>query len=295
MKNHQSGITRRDFFRGTALAALSSAIGMKVAGETPSTEGKQFVSKVFIIRDQKALDDMHRVNLKVVSGMLDKVICATAGKDDAKAAWTTFVKPEDTVGLTPTGHLIATHDEVVQLVKEKLTEAGIPAKNILNAQGRKGVHKTCTVLIPLPSLKAHWLTGIGTVLKNFIQLGGNPPAYHSGESKNLGRIWTLPDVKGKVKVVIVDALQPLFDKGPQPDPQYRWHYNGIIAGTDPIAVEAVCLKILQAKRDQFKGEPWPLSPPPTCVEAADKEYHLGCSDLSKIQVVKMGWEEGVLV
>jgi len=295
MKSHEPGITRRDFLRGTAFAALSSAIGMKVGAEAPAGEAKQFVSKVFIIRDEKALDDMHRVNMKVLSEMLDKIICAVAGKDDVKAAWTTFVKPEDTVGLTPTGHLNATHNEVVQLVKERLTEAGIPANKILNAQGRKGVHKTCTVLIPLPSLKAHWLTGIGTVLKNFIQLGGNPPAYHSGESKNLGRIWTMPDVKGKAKLVIVDALRPLFDKGPQVDPQYLWDYNGIIAGTDPIAVEAVCLKIIQTKRDQFKGEPWPLSPPPTCVETADKEYHLGCSDLGKIQVVKAGWAEGVLV
>ncbi len=295
MKNHKPGITRRDFFRGTALAALSSAIGMKVAGETPSTEGKQFVSKVFIVRDQKALDDMHRVNSEAVSGMLDKIICAAAGKNDVSAAWTTFVKPDDTVGLVPTSHLNATHNEVVQLVKEKLTKAGIPAKKILNAQGGGGTHKECTALIPLPNLKAHWLVGIGTVLKNYIQFSGRASAYHYPNSKDLGRIWSLPEVKGKTKLVVVDALRPLFDKGPQVDPQYLWHYNGIIAGTDPIAVEAVCLKIIQAKRDQFKGEPWPISPPPICVEAADKEYHLGCSDLSKIQVVKMGWEEGVLV
>ena len=297
MKDQAPAITRRDFIRGTAFAALSTTLGMKVAMEATSAaaEGEKFASTVFIVRHEKALDDMHRVNREAVSEMLDKVICAVAGKEDAKAAWQTFVKPDDTVGLVPTSHLNPTHNEVTELVREKLTDAGIPAKKIILAQGRNGVHKTCTVLFPLPNLKAHWLTGFGTVLKNYIQFGGNPPAYHAENSKSLGRIWNLPDVKGKTKVVIVDALRPLFDKGPQVDPQYLWHYNGIIAGTDPIAVEAVCVKIVQAKRDAFKGESWPLSPPPTCLEAADKEYHLGCSDLAKIKIVKMGWEEGALV
>jgi hypothetical protein len=293
MKNQAPGITRRDFIRGTAFAALSTTLGMKAGAETAS-RGDQPASKVFIIRHENALDYMHRVNIVAVSEMLDKILCAVAGKEDAKAAWGTFVKPDDTVGLVPTSHLNPTHKEVIELVREKLTGAGIPAKNILHAQGGEGVHKKCTALIPLPNLKAHWLAGLGTVLKNYIQFGGNPPAYHGDKNKDLGRIWNLPDVKGKTKIVIVDALRPLFDKGPQVFPQYLWHYNGIIAGTDPIAVEAVCLKIIQAKRDAFKGEPWPLSPPPTCVEAADKEYHLGCSDLAKIKIVKMGWEEGVL-
>ncbi len=297
MKTQTQGITRRDFLRGTAYAALSSALGMTVAGETAHAagEGESFVSKVFLIRHENALDEMHRVNTKALSEMLDKIICAVAGKEDVKTAWSTFVKPDDTIGLVPTPHLNATHTEVTQLVKEKLADAGISATKILQAQGSKGVHRKCTALIPLPNLKAHWLAGFGTVMKNYIQFGGKASAYHGANSKDLGRNWTLPDVKGKTRIVIVDALRPLFDKGPQVMPQYLWHYNGIIAGTDPVAVEAVCVKIIQAKRDQFKGEPWPLSPPPTCLEAADKVYHLGCSDLSKIKLVKMGWEKDSLV
>ncbi|NQT83232.1 DUF362 domain-containing protein [bacterium] len=296
MKTQESGITRRDFLRGTAFAALSSTLGMTIAGRTTcAAEGKEPVSKVFLIRRQNALDEMHRVNRKVLSEMLDKVVCAVAGTEDAAAAWKTFVKSDDTVGLVPTPALGGTHKEVTELVKEKLAFAGIQGEKILHAQGKKGVHKKCSVLIPLPNLKAHWLTGIGTVLKNYILFSGKASAYHKEKSKDLGRIWTMPGVKGKSRIVIVDALRPLFDKGPQVVPQYLWHYNGIIAGTDPVAVEAVCLKIIQAKRDLFKGEPWPLSPPPTCIEAADKVYHVGCSDLSKIELVKMGWEEGILV
>jgi hypothetical protein len=34
-----------------------------------------------------------------------------------------------------------------------------------------------------------------------------------------------------------------------------------------------------------------LSPPPLCVEAADKEYGLGTSDWNKIKVDLAGWKE----
>jgi hypothetical protein len=107
----------------------------------------------------------------------------------------------------------------------------------------------------------------------------------------LGEIWYLPIVKGKTKLVLVDALHPLCDKGPQVDPRYKWTYNGLIAGTDPVAVETVCVRILEEKRRLLRGEPWPLSPPPLCLEAADRVYHLGTSNLNKIKINLIGWEK----
>ena len=98
----------------------------------------------------------------------------------------------------------------------------------------------------------------------------NPSSYHNENSSKLGEIWNLPHVKGKIKLILVDTLYPLCDKGPQPKSRYKWAYNGLIAGTDPVAVETVCLKIIADKRKALRGEPWPLSPPPICIEAADK-------------------------
>jgi hypothetical protein len=96
-------------------------------------------------------------------------------------------------------------------------------------------------------------------------------------------------------LILVDALTALCDKGPQPDPRYKWPYKGLIAGTDPVALDTVGLKIIMAKREEMRGEPWPLSPPPICVEAADRVYHLGTSDLNKIDIQTLGWTEGSLV
>jgi len=40
---------------------------------------------------------------------------------------------------------------------------------------------------------------------------------------------------------------------------------------------------------------WALDVPPIHIEAADKKYHLGVSDLSRIQLIKLGWTEEVLI
>lgn len=124
---------------------------------------------------------------------------------------------------------------------------------------------------------------------------GRPTNYHKEKSAKLGEIWLIPEVKEKTRLVLVDALHPLCDKGPQPDPRYKWAYSGLIAGTDPVAVETVCLQILTNKRHALRGEPWPISPPPICVQAADKAYGLGTSKIKEIKIASFGWEEDLLL
>jgi len=78
------------------------------------------------------------------------------------------------------------------------------------------------------------------VLKNYIMFSARPLHYHDANNVKLGEIWKLPIVEGKTRLVVVDALRPLCDKGPQPDPRYMWDYRGLVGGTDPVAVESVC-------------------------------------------------------
>jgi hypothetical protein len=241
------------------------------------------------------MDASNNVNTDVLKTMLDQTMIKFTGQKTAKDAWRSLFNPEDTIGLVPTPHLNPTHSEVVDAVETSLIEAGIPEDKIRNAQGGPSEPKACTALIAIPGLKAHWLTGIGTVLKNYIMYSGNPRKYHDANSAKLGEIWNLPFVKGKTRLVLVDALHPLCDKGPQPDPRYKRAYNGLITGTDPVAVEAVCLRIIMEKRKAMRGEPWPLSPPPVCVESADKVYDLGASDWNKIKVSTHGWSEELLL
>jgi hypothetical protein len=293
MKKKSIVVTRRDFIRGTAGAALGAALLGPQWLRAATTAGGR--SPVFIVRDEKVMDAGFNVERKVLGAMLERVLLQATGKADARAAWLSLVKSTDVIGLVPTPLMNPTHEELIDLVRGSLVAAGVPAANIVNAQGRSVDLAPVTALICMPGLKAHWLTGIGTVIKNYILYSGAPRNYHHQDSAKLGEIWNLPQVKGKTKLVLVDALRPVCDKGPQFDPRYRWPYGGLIAGFDPVAIDAVGLKIIEAKRAELRGEPWPVSPPAVCVEAADKAYKLGTSDLSRIDIKTLGWKENLLV
>jgi hypothetical protein len=293
MKNKKPVLTRRDFIRGTIGVTLGASIlGVKWPMGEAKAAGSSLVT---IVRDKNAMDSTKNVDSAILEKMLEQTLIKVTGQKNTKDAWLSLVKPKDVIGLVPTDHLNPTHDEVVDVVKSSLVDAGFPKGKIRLAQGGPSNPKKCDSLIALPALKAHWLTGIGTVMKLYIMYSGSPSSYHKSNSSKLGEIWNLPFVKGKTKLVLVDSLYPLCAKGPQSDPRYQWLYNGFIAGTDPVAVETVCLNIINEKRKAVRGEPWPLSPPPICVEAADKVYGLGTSRMKQIKIETYGWEHELLL
>lgn len=297
MTKREKSLTRRDFIRGTLGATVSaSLVGVDLIKADPGIRQSSGPSSlVTLVRDKNAMDADNNVNVQALKNMLDQTLIKLTGRATPKEAWMSLIKPDDKIGLVPTPHLNPTHPEVTEAVRGSLVEAGFPADRIVEAQG--GIEKpaACTALIGLPGLKAHWLTGIGTVLKLYIMYSGNPRKYHARENAKLGEIWNLPDVKDKTRLVLVDALHPLCDKGPQVDPRYKWAYNGLIASTDPVALEAVGLRIILEKRKSLFGDDWQLSPPPLCIEAADKTYGLGHSDWERIRLETFGWDQDLLL
>ena len=285
-------VTRRDFLKGTVAGTAAIAL---YGSPLLAADDKGAKSVVAIARSQTVLNQAFEVDKVAATQILRDAVKSAAGAKTHEEAWKKLFKPSDMVGIVTSKAVNPTHSELIDLVKSELMAAGVPEASIVYPQRITALATQCTALIALPALKAHWLTGLGTVMKLYIMYSVKPSDYHNENSGKLGEIWQLDCVKGKTKLVLIDALRPLCDKGPQIDPRYVWNYNGIIASTDPVAAEAVGLKIIQTKRDEIKGEPWPLSPPPLCVEAADKQYHLGTSDLAKIKIVKSGWSEGALV
>ena len=71
--------------------------------------------------------------------------------------------------------------------------------------------------------------------------------------------------------------------------------HGLISGTDPVAVETVCLNIITEKRKSIRGDPWPLSSPLICVEAADKVNGLVTGRIENIKIEQDGWEHELLL
>lgn len=289
--------TRRDFLRGTAAGTLGASLGFAGLGGTFAIEPEKAKTTVVVVRDEAALGDGGKPDLRVIEAMLDKAVCRLAGTDKPAEAWRRLVQPEDTVGIKTTVYMVSTSDEAIAAVRAGIQKAGVPSERILvgDRGDSPGKSAPVTALINVPSLKAHHMSGIGCAIKNYIVYHASPGSLHADSCAELGAAWQVPGIKGKTRLIVVDALLPMFDKGPQVTPKYRWPYRGLVVGTDPVAVDTVCLQIIQAKRDAHKGESWPVSPPPKSIAVADTKYHLGTSDPEKIHLVKMGWKRDVLV
>jgi len=79
------------------------------------------------------------------------------------------------------------------------------------------------------------------------------------------------------------------------DKRYFSEYKGLLIGKDPVALDAVGVRLLQRQRIAYFGEDRPLDTQPIHIVAADQKYKLGVSDLNRIEVIKLGWMEGVLI
>jgi len=55
-------------------------------------------------------------------------------------------------------------------------------------------------------------------------------------------------IKDKTRLILVDGLRALYHGGPRDNPKCRWRQNSIVAGTDPVAVDALALRIIEEKR-----------------------------------------------
>lgn len=286
-------ITRRDFMRGTAYIALWSALGTRI--EQPKR------AKVVLIRHEKALDSKSRPDAQIIQHMFDEAVTTLLEVDDPVKAFRQLVKPDDIVGIKSNvwGYL-PTPPELEQAIKRRLMDAGVQKRNInIDDRGvlRNPFFKKTTALINVRPLHTHYWSGIGGCIKNLIMFYPNPPDYHRDSCADLALLWKMPIVKGKTRLNILSVLNPLFHgRGPHHfDRRYVWNYKGIIVGTDPVAVDTVGLKLIQAKRLEHFGKERRLQTLPHHVMMADIKHGLGTSDLNKIELIKLGWKEGLLI
>lgn len=297
-------VTRRDFLKGAAFGTLGVALGLKHV-DAFSTTGKKTVpftagkpeTTVVLVRREDVIDANDRINGKAVGEMIDTAIQALTGKKDIGKAWNHYLKSSDTVGVKVTRCAwmrIHTEQAVIDAISQRLVGHAIPKDRVHVNDAGMPLDK-CTALINVPSVKVHTLTGIAAALKNYINFSSRPSAYHHAGSANLGEIWNLPRVKGKTRLIIVDLLRPYFGPGPQINPLHRWNYRGILVGTDPAAIDTICLSICQKKRNLFKGEEWLITPPAKCITAAEKKYGLGTGDPGKIKLTRLGWDKDILI
>ena len=85
-------------------------------------------------------------------------------------------------------------------------------------------------------------------------------------------------IRRYIRYFIPDAAPPGFSDRPQ-----------------FLAVDSVGLQILKAKRRDYFKEEIRFRPPVRHLAAAEKRFKIGTADLSKIEIVKLGWEKDILI
>jgi len=148
----------------------------------------------------------------------------------------------------------------------------------------KTITRTCDAVISLPALKDHGIVGVTMALKNMFGAIHNPNKYHSNAGDPyVADVYML--VRRKVRLTICDAIEPQYEGGPSTMPQWTWRFNGLLASTDPVALDAVGWRIIERQRaakgmktlEQEKRQPRYIA------TAADAAHRLGVDDPARIE------------
>jgi hypothetical protein len=289
--------TRRDFLRTTGAAALIASTGIPLLGE--KEEKKQ--SKVILIRNKNVTGEDGSLQPNIIEQMFDDAVRNLFDARTTAEAWEKITQPTDVVGIkTNVWKYLRTPVELEQIIMRRMITAGVEEKNISvddRGIGSNPTFQNATALINVRPMRAHNWSGVGGCLKNYIMFTSKPYVYHPDSCIDLGAIWNLPHVKGKTRLNILLMLTPQFNcLGPHHfDKEFTWRYNGFLVGTDPVAVDAVGLKIIEEKRRQFFKEDSPMRPSVTHIKAAEEKHGVGVADINKIKIVSLGWKEGILL
>ena len=288
------------------------------AGSNPAPAGR---SRVVVVTHPEVILKGYRVNPAVIRQMLDRALMELTGANTEAEAWKKVGRADDFVAVKhnsigrPTLH---SHTEINDAVAAQLAAAAqvkpdrilvvdrmlpppynelsdpftLPSRK-LQTRLRRLYTDQATAIVNVSVLKAHFSEGLSAAMKNHLGSVNNPAAYHGWEPDRMPlsvpELSALPPLRAKMRLVIIDAIRPLFAGGPVDDPQYRWDYRGLIVSTDPVAASAVGLRILEAKRSEARKKDWPMTAARLMLAHA-QEIGLGNATPDRIDLVeaKMG-------
>jgi uncharacterized protein (DUF362 family) len=143
-------------------------------------------------------------------------------------------------------------------------------------------------VVSLAVLKDHGIAGISACMKNFYGAIHNPNKYHpNGCNPYVADLFSHDMISKRHRLSIVDGLVGIYGGGPGYKPKYRWEFKGLIFGIDAVAVDRVCLELIEEKRAE-------VGIPSLKDEKRYPQYvftagamAVGCSRLEKIDLIQI--------
>ena len=149
----------------------------------------------------------------------------------------------------------------------------------------KLVAETITKLINVPVLQDHDACGLAGCLYN-LSLGmvDNTRRFETNGQHGdpmVAEICGMAPLREKLVLNIVDGLIAGYAGGLGFKPQYSWNYGALYFSTDPVAIDSLCVDVLDAKRRGAKVPP--IRPLASHITTASR-LGLGQSDRAKIEL-----------
>ena len=123
----------------------------------------------------------------------------------------------------------------------------------------KLVTRTITKLINVPVLMDHEATGLAGCLYNLsLSMADNTRRLEQFGQRGdpaIAELVALPAIRTKLVLNICDAFVAGYAGGPAFKPQYSWPYGGLFFSRDPVAIDTMCLELLEAKRREERLPP----------------------------------------
>ncbi|MFO8013133.1 MAG: DUF362 domain-containing protein [Phycisphaerae bacterium] len=330
-----NSIDRRQFMGRTAAAGVGAAVLGQRALAQGGSDGKARVVKA--VRPNAVKDK--KPDPKVAREMVHAAVMKLSGTSSPEAAWKTYIKPDDVVGVKINclfGVGACTHPCVTAAVVEGVRMAGVPAEKIIvwdredkhleksgykvgtidgvlysgvngdwedepsdihDCKGRlaKILTQKITALVNVPILKTHGLAGVTCSLKNHYGSFHNPSSAHGGRGGRkahggmcdpyIAELNALPVIREKTRLIVVDALRPVANGGPQARPRFTYDEKAIMAGLDPVALDTVGLKMLDAWRTKRDYPSLEETGSAVSITTAARKG-VGEGDMSRIEIVE---------
>src|SRR5438477_629131 len=208
-------------------------------------------SIVYAVRNPDSIKQ-YKTNPHIVREMLNRLVLAATGQSDVAKAWGSLVSPSDRVGIKISaagGELFTTHHDIVNAIVD----------------GMAG----CIYNMTIPNID-NW--------RRFAQ-GSRFGA------ESLAEIYANPIIAKKVVFNLMDGLIAQYAGGPQPQPNYAVHHGTLYASRDPVALDAIALKLLEEWRK--RGSLRPVGSVAAYIDFAS-QLGLGNSATNRIEVRNIG-------
>lgn len=142
-----------------------------------------------------------------------------------------------------------------------------------------------TAVINVPLLKDHDLCGVTGALKNMVfGCVEKPQIMHRDINVGMPHFYALEEIRGRVRLNVVDGSFCLYDGGPKQNPKSTVRHECVYATSDPVAADAIALEIIEAERAAHKMRSLAAVRRPASYLTLAQDLGLGIADRERINL-----------